>query len=535
MNKKTSFIFLMCALTIFAASGAYAQSVGPVPTSVTIGGGISSCQNMNGALSTSVGTIGAMGGAFVPVNDAAVTLNTGILVYKECVLRTMIDAERKDAVARLVRDTTGSFLNGRCVVDADGLQTCGPMFPENLAADKQKLGKTVVTQDVNGNLLNMVPSLYQNDVKTAITRNYAQQTQNPGSSLACSYRGTPAGLAAIHGGAFNGPQDLFAIADPNCNPLFSFFNAQSLVMSDVAAQQNDMLTRLGWNNGVYDVTATDANGVSRVVTPGYLVAGTMQQQLGSSFRQLENANDLGQMIDNLFAGIGRQVISSGVGGLQGLISAQFGQRSYLDAVVANTGAAVQSSAADAAMQNLVAAVKNETDYLATKNATASLITQAAAQLRAKENQCWSQLIIPAVITYAQDPKNGISRLAIATTTTASQAVIDSNFAPLASSTVTEISISNATVDRINKIITGVNSANPADAYNQLNLLVASGALHTSYDVQNAQRQMKDVQSALTAVVTDTITAWSSNVDTSVGWCNVNNPALVAKWANAWNK
>ena len=154
-------------------------------------------------------------------------------------------------------------------------------------------------------------------------------------------------------------------------------------------------------------------------------------------------------------------------------------------------------------------------------------------MRAKESQCWSQFVIPAVTAYAQ--QNGITTLKIATTTTASQTVIDRNLAQLATSTVAQINISNATVNRINQIILGVNSANSADAYNQLNAIVASGALHTAYDVQAAQQQTKDVQSALTAIVTDTITAWGDNQDPTVGWCNINNPAVISGWANKWKK
>ncbi|HEY4488462.1 MAG TPA: hypothetical protein VJB97_03010, partial [Candidatus Paceibacterota bacterium] len=48
--------------------------------------GVFGC-SLNGSYSMSVGTMSAMGGAYVPVNDASVTLNTGYLVYKECILR----------------------------------------------------------------------------------------------------------------------------------------------------------------------------------------------------------------------------------------------------------------------------------------------------------------------------------------------------------------------------------------------------------------------------------------------------------------
>lgn len=513
---------------------------GPTPTapvfSNTVDANVmASCQNVNGALSTSVGVTAVSGGVFVPVNDAAVTLNTGILVYKECVLRKIVNAKRIDATAKLVKQTTQNFLKGRCVVDADGVETCGPYFPEVLSEDRLKLSDTVVARDVNGTLLDSVNPLFRDDVKRAIYRSYLQQTRNPGASLACS--GTAASLARIQMGGYDGPQDLFTVADPNCNPLFNFFSAQALVMSDVAAEQEDMLTRLGWNRGVYDVTTTGADGVSRVVTPGFIIAGTMEQQLGSAFRQLENANDIGQMIDQMFAAIGNQImtgtVGTAVGGLRGLLNVQFGQKSYLDQVVANTGTTLQNSTVSAAMQNLAAAVANESAYLAAKNATASVLTNAVTQLRTKEAQCWNQFVVPAVTTYAL--QNNIPRLKVATTTTASQAAIDKNIVPLAGSVSADIGPSNAMMTQINQIISGISGASPAEAYKQLDALVAGGKLHTSYDAQAAQKQTQDVQSALTAVVTDTITAWGDNQDPTIGWCNINNPAVVQMWANKWKQ
>jgi hypothetical protein len=436
----------------------------------------------------------------------------------------------------LVKDSTNRFLTGRTVCYiVDGEEVCeqGPMYPENLAEDKEKLANVTVSNALNSTLMDRIPELYRDDVKIAIQRSYAQQTRDPGASLACS--GTAASLARVRMGGYGGPQDLFTVADPNCSPLYSFFNAQNMVMSDVAAQQADMLTRLGWNRGVYDVTTTDANGVSRVVTPGYLVAGRMEQQLGSGFRLLENANDIGQMIDQLFAGIGNQImtsaVGSAVGGLRGLINVSFGQKSYLDQVVTNTGTTLQESTLSAAMQNLAAAVANETAYLAAKNATAGVLTQAVTQLRTKEAQCWNQFVVPAVTTYAQ--QNSITRLKVATTTVASQAVIDQNVVPLASSVSTAIAASNAIMTKINQIVSGVNGASPADAYTQLNTLVAGGTLHTAYDVQAAQKQTTDVQNALTTVVTDVITKWGDSQDPTIGWCNINNPALVEFWANKW--
>jgi len=543
MSKKI-LISLVCTLAVFALpAGAYVQAAGPTQTSgptlssSAADAAVANCKDVRGALSMSVGQIAAQGSGFVPVSDAAVTRNTGILVYKECVLRAMVDAQRKNEIAQLVEKSTTGFLTGNCVTDAAGEKTCGPMFPENLATDQQKWANLVVDQAINGTALNAITSAYQNDVKLAINRNYAQATQNPGASLACS-NPNPAAVIAINNGTYGGPQDLYTVADPNCNAAALLYNGQSMVMGGVAADREIKLTRLGWNNGVYDVTTTDANGVSRVVTPGFIIAGSMQQQLGSGFRQLENANDIGQQIDWLFAGIGTQLLNSAVGGLQGLINSRFGQPSYLGTVVNGTGAEVQSGQVSATVDAVAAAYANETAYSAAKNATMSVIKQSITQVRGAENQCWN-LIIPPVIAYAQ--QSGISQLNIATTTTASQAVIDSNMVALANGTQADVTASNATMAAINQVLAGVmgSSTSPTDAYNQIYALIASGALHTADQAQAAIQQTTAVQTALTAVVSDTVKHWGddplSATDPSSGWCNINNPAVITMWANKWKR
>lgn len=545
MNKET--LILVCTLAVFALpAGAYAQASGPVQTSgpspspalssgMSEAAAMANCKDVRGALSMSVGQIAAQGGGFVPVSDAAVTRNTGILVYKECVLRSMINAERKHEIAQLVAKTSKSFLTGRkvCTTDDEGAETCetGPMFSENLAVDQRKWADAVVDKAINGAALDSITSAYRDDVKLAINRNYAQATRNPGSSLACS-NPDPAAVIAINNGLYRGTQDLYTVADPNCNAAALLYNGQSMVMGNVAADRDLRLTRLGWNSGVYDVTV-DTGGISRVVTPGFIIAGTMQQQLGSGFRQLENANDIGQMIDGFFAGIGQQILAAGAGGLMGIINAQAGQRSYLDTIVSNTGAEVQSGQINATVDAVTAAYANETAYSAAKNATASVIKQGVAQARAAESKCWD-LIVPPVTAYAQ--QNGMT-LKIATTTAASQTVIDKNMAALANATQADITASNATMNKINQILAGVmgKSTSPTDAYNQINVLVSSGALHTADQAQAAIQQTTTVQTALVGVVADAVKQWRENADPNVGWCSVNTPAVITMWANKWKK
>ncbi|MFZ2719419.1 MAG: hypothetical protein WAZ27_00960, partial [Minisyncoccia bacterium] len=142
-----------------------------------------------------------------------------------------------------------------------------------------------------------------------------------------------------------------------------------------------------------------------------------------------------------------------------------------------------------------------------------------------------------VQTYAQS--NGNPTLNIATSTQFSQPIIDAQIAPLATTTINEIRTSDAAIALLNQLIGSV--SNSASATNQqqallrLDTMVANRQLHTSIDATNAVQQRDSVATALTKLVDDTIKAWGDSTDPIVGWCNVNNPDVVARWFNAWRQ
>src|SRR3989338_1502007 len=536
MTKKLSHIFLVLGLVIFAGAPFSASAEGFSRQ------GIFGC-NDAGAYSMSVGSLSAMGGAFVPVSDAAVTLNTGYLVYKECVLRPMVNKLRENATANLVKQTVTQFNTGRATT-ANGVTTNGPMFPANLSKDMQTISDNVVNNDLNGSRLNMLNPAFSSEVKTAVYRNYQANVQNPNGVLACPYARSSADLKDVQRGVkFYDFNDVLMLADSNCIPLYAYENAKNVVMADVAAKQEEALTRLNWSNGVYDVV--DSNG--NVVTPGFLVAGTIQQQLGAGFQKQQNANDIDQMVGQLFAVIGNQILSSASGLIGLLVSGGGNSPSYLNQVVADSSAGLKDSAINAALQILIAARQVEAAYLDAAKATADALSRAIAQLRGAENQCW-ELIIQKVkekaavgnCTQNSDGTqtcSGSFSLKIATSTTYSQRVVDSQIAPLASTTAARINAASDAVDSVDELIVNVtNSESPdaqAVALQKLYALVAQKALHNQYDLKDAERQLEDVNNSISALVTDTIKAWGDSTDPNIGWCNVNNTAVIQNWTNKW--
>src|ERR1043166_3473960 len=69
--------------------------------------GIFGCSRTAAALNGSVGAFSATGGSYVPVADFTVELNTGTLVYLECVLRGIVDRESESvSVGQITKITT---------------------------------------------------------------------------------------------------------------------------------------------------------------------------------------------------------------------------------------------------------------------------------------------------------------------------------------------------------------------------------------------------------------------------------------------
>lgn len=509
--------------------------------------GVFGC-NQTGSYAMSVGAMSAVGGVYVPVNDAAVTLNTGYLVYKECVLRGIVDRERESAVAALVKQATNNTLTGR-----NGNPTFYTGRQENVnRADKDNL---YFLQ----NFLSGLNPAYKQQVTQALTRNYLVASRKPDTLPACPYTGD---LQAAWSGQDTSPAAQAALTDPRCDPIFAFSLAQ--IAQDQYAQQGqaEMMWRLGLNNGFYDVEKVDANNQHIILTPGTLNDAVVQQAVTSGFRQTENSNDIDQMIGALFAGLGNQIISSAQG-LAGLTQQIGSQPSYLDQVAAESAAGLRNSAANAAIQILSAALQVERAYNGAVTSVATTLTSTIQQLRSVENQCWGLVIqnvcatplsaqntCTAVTTCTQTTApGGIGQqptqtvcppgptLKVATSTQFSQQVVDSQITPLANQTVTNINSSNQALQLINQLVSGVTNTTSVDAQRvalvQLDQLVSQGALHNQTQLTTVQQQAAAIKDSMSTLLNDTKTAWGDSTDPSIGWCNVNNPSVIQMWIQRW--
>jgi len=555
MNKLVTygFAFVLFALPLAAAAQTTTTNTSTDPTGASSAyqfarQGVFGC-NLTGSYAMSVGAMSAVGGVYVPVNDAAVTLNTGYLVYKECVLRGIVDRERESALAALLKRTGQTLTTGR---------NGNPQYDNNqtqVAQDRANADALYYLQ--NG--LSDVPASLQQSITSTLARSYMAQVN--GKTTGCPYQGDLQSWYSGQGDTGDYFTSFLNSADPRCIPLQAAMLKQQSLDAYVAQGQDQLRQQLGWGNGFLPVETVDANNQHITLTPAALVNAVAQQAVTSGFRQTENANDIDQMIGALFAGLGTQILSS-TQGLAGLTQKIGSQPSYLDQVSAESAAGLRNSAANAAIQILNAALQVENGYNSIVNSIATNLKNTITQLRSIESQCWNLVIqnvcvsppgpdgkctqkLPAC-TPGMNALNGILTtcptpliLKVATSTVFSQQVIDSQITPLANQTISNIQNSQKALTLIQTLVTGVSNTTSVDAQRvalvQLDQLVAAGSLHNQTQLTAVQQQAAAVKDGMNSLVTDTKTAWGDSSDPSVGWCNVNNASVIQLWTQRWTQ
>lgn len=545
--KKSA--ILLSALILFAPYWAIAQTA---TTSASAPynfarQGVFGC-NLTGSYAMSVGAMSAVGGVYVPVNDAAVTLNTGYLVYKECVLRGIVDREKESVIAALTKKISTTIQTG---ANGDSLMA-------------QQPSKELLIRFLDPTNLKFLQNIKDPTIQRVLARSYMTQTRRAADGYTCPY-GTMQDMQRVWSGEDTSEAARAASSNPLCDPVFGTFFAQRAMDEAAAQRASEVQDCLDWGRGFYCLESTDEGGEPTIVTPSSLIQTGASESMISGFRIAENANDIDQMPGALLAGLMAQVMSS-ARGLVGLSDKIGSQPSYLDQVAAESAAGLRNAAANAGIQTLNAAKQVETTYNQIVTTIANTLTSAITALRGVESSCW-KLIVEKVCVAAPaadgtctakttcttqqvtDPNTGQTTtqqncptgatLKIATSTAYSQQVIDSQITPLANQTVTNINTSNNTLKLINQLIAGVTNTTSADAMRlaiiQLDQLVSQGALHNQTQLTTVQQQQAAIKDSMTTLVSDTKTAWGDSTDTSVGWCNVNNPSVVQMWIQRWTK
>jgi len=460
-------------------------------------------------------------------------------VYKECVLRGIVDRMRENATAILQRQILTAYERGR---------NGQPLFPQSIVQDRNASFDNSVLKIFQSGALNAVNPAFASTVQRAVGQGYQTSRRSPTSVFSCPHNVTNALRGRPDGSVL---ETLGILMNPACSPYHAYVLSNTYVLDNASNEWNDTLTRLAWDNGHYPRMGVDANGNPIVLTPGSIVGSNVIQALQTGFRQLENANDIDQMVGALFAGITTHVVSD-ARGLTGLTRPIGSFASYLDQVVSESAAGLRSSVINAGLQILAAQQQIENAIRALALGILQKAAQISASLRDKERACWD-LVIDAVCDSSLSSSNtctdsGGTTYRVATSTYQfAQGVINSQIAP---HVTLHRQIASSTEFALGEIAKLVAQLTNTDSYTGqlaalqgLDRLVSQGVtLHKPQDRANEQAAFDTLvgqnggSGSLDALLDDTVKAWAdSTADPALGWCNINNAAVITMWKTRWKQ
>ncbi|HET8581355.1 MAG TPA: hypothetical protein VFL98_02725 [Candidatus Paceibacterota bacterium] len=478
--------------------------------------GVFGCQA--GQYAMPVGTLTAIGGTYVPVNDAAVTENTGYLVYKECVLDGVVVNYRQSATADIVRQITKAVNTGN---------NGGPQFVTNLGNREATIyaqrGLDFLQHDTD--TLNPL-------FKDAVLNASAQQFYAQINGAATPFSGTPGyDPNDIYGSLWN------VANNPSNVPIIAYVQLNQARDSAASQAVGLDINQLEYNNGFISqqksVQVPTADGGTRteqeVVTPGYVISQILTQALGSGYRQLESANQVNEIISSVFSGLTDQVLS-GTDGLLGIGQSQNGQPSYLDQMVTDASSQLQSSVIDSALTILNQALATEQQFYDARKATDDYLDAETTKLDDAQDACWV-----SIEKAVQGAAGGAGGYTVATTTEFADAEIAKDITPVKTLIDKDASLSTTTIAALTALLANINTSGSPTmqriALGQLDALVANKALHSAYDVKTAQQNQADIQNTIGTTVDATIASWAKDGN----WCDTTDQSVVSGWLAKWRQ
>ncbi|MDP2648278.1 MAG: hypothetical protein Q8P19_00030 [bacterium] len=547
--KNITYIFLLAMLLSPISAGAQ-ETEQNADTGATPSGaayqfkrqGIFDC-NQNGSYAMSVGALSAIGGAYVPVADSAVELNTGTIVYKECVLREVVNRERESALSALLKQIYTAIQKGR---------NGNPLYVQNYGQEILDVSdRAFLYGFLQGTTLtNLNPALQAPITRALAQYYYGERKTTQTETLTCPYQGD---LRTWWNG-----QDPFSLSSfwkasqPQCDAIIAYHIAENISIARHVTPATEY-QQIQWDQGrgFYSGTDNAQNPLAeRIMTPSSVIEQSFEQLLQSPVQQLQSANDIGQMIGALYSGVTTQIVGD-ERGLAGLGQSVGGQPSYIDQVAAESAAGVRGAAANIALQILAAAQQIEQAYFSAVDGIAQTLIGAISQLRSAETQCWN-LIIPKVCTSSLSSSNtckgagGIS-LKVATSTVFSQTVVGSQIRARAEKTSVNIDASKQALGLIGTLIEGVTNTTSLNAQRialqQLDTLVHDRKLHTQPDLQGVMQELAGVRDLMTLLVEDTVEDWADGTSAGgdfsasnrTGWCNVQDQTTLDTWTSMWKQ
>jgi len=345
------------------------------------------------------GALGMIGGGMgaVPVSDSTVQSNTQKIhdvnqkiqgntkqiqadqdtqLEVTCIQNVLVRKTRIDATARLAEENTRYTTTGR-----DG----GPIFENRSLVEITHTTNDIITKNVVDNLLTnsgivpaLIPTVQRNIVAdTSLKTSFAEQVACPSAEkvnvVACMKDITQCGSTDDERRATR-----LAITLTNgCTAEGLTMITRKYIQERNALASADREQQLERGQGFYPkVTCSDGSTAGTeeeclvlqtyaVATPGVDQKDVHTDTQLSGARQQQNANDIGSLVNSLFAQLGQQALTS-LKGLVGLSNkSSTGSGSYLDNLTQNTGANAANQAKLTLNDNIEKSLVIEYAYQAT--------------------------------------------------------------------------------------------------------------------------------------------------------------------------
>ncbi len=372
-NKYKFILFFAVAVLLIFASKTYAEYQRQ---------GVMGC---NAAGFQSVGSR-VPNGAHVPVWDYATSLNTNILVFKECVLDGVNQRLIKALLAKMIQQGITAINEG-----FDG----APAYVENLSLHlKERVADKRAKEIYSGAETDNLCSPFKDDIKGLLKKRYQLRSNKPNDVFTCRVEQTKQDACAkgdFYGcGGFSGMKEV--MGDPANNPFLAYIEAQKYLDKQVKMAVEQEKMRLNWGNGfksaTKEQTITLADGstvtVNRVVTPGFILANYASQLIGSGLQQMQNADEIDEVVGQLMRNVGTETLTS-EGGLYGL-------KQYLTNMTNEEYEGGRGSLVNLTLNSLDSAINNENTMIDSLKEALSAIINAKKGLRNTELQCLEKVI-----------------------------------------------------------------------------------------------------------------------------------------------
>lgn len=517
----------------------------------------------------SVGSAHA-GGTYVPVSESAISLNTHILVNKECVLDGLAAEQRKAVMAGLARAGVQALNRGR------GGE---PIYSTDSKKDLTTARRKIAERILSGPELDSICEPYRDSVKKSLAQNFYRDTETPEKSFSCSFPGSNADLKRMLNGTVTSYDQLYALSYQKNNWLGSYLQAEDFLHRAVDAEQQQLLRELSYGQGFHSTKKCEQVPIGNgrfeeqcfIITPGKVSAdlATYFSQVG--LNQTAQADEISELIEPLAANISTQVLSS-FGGFSGLTESRNGNPSYLDSSAQNAFANAQLETTNAGVQILTKSLQLEQTYVATRTTSKTALEGAANQIIEKEKSCYDKLIAQAKIdvkkeleervcgAQASDPnsfnqgsscgvtanivtktladpestasnprsftvidaKAGNDRLIVTLSKNVerSKSFIQSNVSSMLDVITTSLAAGNRALTILQQLQQTVQGSSNATmtrfALEQLDQLAVARAIHTDIQVNDAKEQNQKIVDVMNKTVEDTIASWDA------GWCKAEN-------------